>query len=575
MAAGRLVVPGWTPAVDADGVPIPNARMFFYLNKTTTLATVYADEALTVPLPNPLPANSAGQWLPVWADDANLFSVAVEAPYGPPGVPFTFDDLGPSTSSNAGALNKLDRDGGNAEPGVAVNIGAVRVTGDTITGPTEIVGPFQLRDLGQTVPPEGVYFGSGGNSLSYQTLISSPEPPIYPDFDNQRGQVLIVTTTTDDGNSEENALCLLTTIETGYAKTWAQSTAFSIGDNIMFHDARNAVYRCIQSGISAAVGNGPSGLGQDIVDGTCRWRWINAAAINGKVGIYNEVVIKPGAGSSWAQANNLEILPGAIPPFVVNTEFDLSNKSGVDSDLGGSNLYNLYIATQGPNRSTSSIEVVCANDGDDPYGALWGMHFVGPKLAERSVICIDSSSQIGVGLGPLAGGVVQTYFTDSAFKDSSIAARGLSLVGTYSEAAIEVTGDAPVGVISGGAKAFAGFADVSTSPVGYRANGSYSNAGFEAAGASAVGFSSSSSKSVAGYIDGSTAPFGFQAIGDYSSAPFSSNGFAVTPNGEVVAAGVRFAGLLIDAADDAAAAAVGVLIGGVYRTGSVLKVRVS
>lgn len=115
MAAGRLVVPGWTPAVNVNGVPIPNAQMFFYLNRTTTLATVYADEALTVPLPNPILANSAGQWPPVWADDANLFSVAIDAPYGPPGVPFTFDDLGPSTSSNAGALNKLDRDAGNSE----------------------------------------------------------------------------------------------------------------------------------------------------------------------------------------------------------------------------------------------------------------------------------------------------------------------------------------------------------------------------------------------------------------------------------------------------------------------------
>lgn len=121
MAAGRLVVPGWTPAVNVNGVPIPNAQMFFYLNRTTTLATVYADEALTAPLANPILANSAGQWPPVWADDANLFSVAIDAPYGPPGVPFTFDDLGPSTSSNAGALNKADRDGGNVETAFVEN----------------------------------------------------------------------------------------------------------------------------------------------------------------------------------------------------------------------------------------------------------------------------------------------------------------------------------------------------------------------------------------------------------------------------------------------------------------------
>lgn len=109
MAAGRIIIPGWMPAVDNDGVPIPNARMFFYQNETTTLATVYADMTLTTPLTNPVPADSSGQFPPIWADDANLFSVTVDAPYGPPGQPFTFDDLGPSTSTNTSAINNATR----------------------------------------------------------------------------------------------------------------------------------------------------------------------------------------------------------------------------------------------------------------------------------------------------------------------------------------------------------------------------------------------------------------------------------------------------------------------------------
>lgn len=114
MAAGRIIIPGWMPALDSDGTPIPNAQMYFYLNETTTLATVYTDMTLTVPLPNPVPANSSGQFPGIWADDANLFSVSVEAPFGPPGQPFTFDDLGPSTSANTSAINKADKDLGNA-----------------------------------------------------------------------------------------------------------------------------------------------------------------------------------------------------------------------------------------------------------------------------------------------------------------------------------------------------------------------------------------------------------------------------------------------------------------------------
>ena len=114
MAAGRIIVPSWMPAVDSDGVPIPNARMFFYENETTTLATIYADMTLTTPLTNPVEADSSGQFPGIWADDANLFSVTVDAPYGPPGQPFTFDDLGPSTSANTSAINKADRDLDNA-----------------------------------------------------------------------------------------------------------------------------------------------------------------------------------------------------------------------------------------------------------------------------------------------------------------------------------------------------------------------------------------------------------------------------------------------------------------------------
>ena len=116
MAAGRMILPGWMPALDSNGVPIPNAQLYFYLNGTTTLATVYADNDLTTPLPNPVAANSSGQFPAIWADDANLFSVTVDAPYGPPGIPFSFDDLGPSTSTNTSAINKADLDGGNITP---------------------------------------------------------------------------------------------------------------------------------------------------------------------------------------------------------------------------------------------------------------------------------------------------------------------------------------------------------------------------------------------------------------------------------------------------------------------------
>lgn len=99
MASGRLLVPSWMPALDNNGDPISGVKAYFYVNLTTTLAPVYSDEGLTVPLANPVEANSAGRFPAIWADADVLYSVAIEAPYGPAGVPFSYDNL--STSLGA------------------------------------------------------------------------------------------------------------------------------------------------------------------------------------------------------------------------------------------------------------------------------------------------------------------------------------------------------------------------------------------------------------------------------------------------------------------------------------------
>jgi len=546
--------------------------MFFYLNKTTTLATVYADEALTIPLPNPLPANSAGQWLPVWADDANLFSVAVEAPYGPPGIPFTFDDLGPSTSSNAGALNKLDRDGGNAEPGVAVNIGAVRVTGDTITGPTEIVGPFQLKALddGTQPPPVGTYFGTGGNSLKFSTPLSTPSGGA--DLDHQRAQFLIVGETTDDGNSEEQAQCIIYTIKTGYAPEFQPATAYSVGDNFTVSSA-NAVYRVTTAGVSGATP--PAGKTTGITNGSLVVDWINDAAINAKLASYIEVPVLAGAGSAWGEVLNFDMRSGFNSSFACAREIDLTNHTGFDSAAGSYDRIGLWVACQGPNRSTTGLQVSSANTSNDAL--IWGAYFAGSRLATNSVIGIDASSAIGIGFGTGAGGVVTPTFTTAVIRDKSISPQGLSLAGTYSIAAINVPDEAvtPSALSVAGVRSAASIYDGATTPSGLVLAGAYSVAAINITGSGPAGVSLSGAKSVAGIIDNSTAPFGLQLNGSYSSRQISGTNFDVDPGGTVTAQGFVFNFLPGDFADDAAAAAGGIVQGGVYRTGNLLKVRVT
>lgn len=99
MAAGRLLIPSWMPALDGDGAPIPNARVYFYTDETTTLASVFADEALTTPLTNPVEANSSGRFPAIWASDANVYTWSIDAPYGPAGIPFTGTGLQVSQDS--------------------------------------------------------------------------------------------------------------------------------------------------------------------------------------------------------------------------------------------------------------------------------------------------------------------------------------------------------------------------------------------------------------------------------------------------------------------------------------------
>lgn len=59
MSAQRFVLPYQT-VVDAAGVPIPGAFLYFYAAGTSTPYNTYSDATLTTPNSNPVQANSAG-----------------------------------------------------------------------------------------------------------------------------------------------------------------------------------------------------------------------------------------------------------------------------------------------------------------------------------------------------------------------------------------------------------------------------------------------------------------------------------------------------------------------------------
>jgi parallel beta-helix repeat protein len=63
------------PAFDPNGMVVPDALLSFYVTGTTTPQVVYADAALTIPLQNPVPANAAGKFPPIYIDPSLTYRV--------------------------------------------------------------------------------------------------------------------------------------------------------------------------------------------------------------------------------------------------------------------------------------------------------------------------------------------------------------------------------------------------------------------------------------------------------------------------------------------------------------------
>lgn len=104
MAAGMLAISNYTPARDRNGRLVPGARLDVYQNRTTTRVSVYANAALTIPLPNPVIANASGVFPAVWAEGGSLespilYQLAYSASDGSSiGNPSSFSDVQPGVS---------------------------------------------------------------------------------------------------------------------------------------------------------------------------------------------------------------------------------------------------------------------------------------------------------------------------------------------------------------------------------------------------------------------------------------------------------------------------------------------
>jgi hypothetical protein len=141
MAAGRIVLPEFMPALDLNGNPVAGAKLYIYENETTTKASVYSNEALSVALANPVIADASGQFPPIWAstgdDGSTVYTLSITDGDGAAiGNRSTFDSYPPSVDYETAALTLAEAAKTGAETALASaeaiweEIQAIQATGD-------------------------------------------------------------------------------------------------------------------------------------------------------------------------------------------------------------------------------------------------------------------------------------------------------------------------------------------------------------------------------------------------------------------------------------------------------------
>ena len=390
---------------------------------------------------------------------------------------------------------------------------AANRAGDTMTGPYLFDQTLGLPTASQldltyagTPNPSAIKLGAG-NSISFCPSLSciftpsdnsNPTPSF---FDHQRASALLSAETQDDAHSEEQTLAVTSTIDRGFIKIYAASTAYDVGDNVA---VGTEVYRACASASSCGAGkttttagtSGPNsappgvkptaaqGGAARFADGTIVWQWINSTSIAGKVGSYFETNVQPGAGAAWGAAFNyhLKAMPQA-GNFFPGIEMDYSNDSGVGCPLG-IDCTALRVAVAG---SGATQGIYLEGSTTSAPTTIWGIRTAGSNLASTAGIEEDSGSPVGIGLNN----------------------------GGYGSKAV---GSSTVN------HAIAGIQDLSNSPVAYFIGGTHT---------------------LSGIRESSNSPAGIVLAGSYTIAQLAGTGFTFDPSGGLALSGVGAPNLLI------------------------------
>lgn len=97
--ASKLFYLPFRPALDANAIVVPGAKLYFYAAGTSTPQAVYSNTGLTTPLANPVEANAAGVWPSIYLDGALSYRLVLKDADGA-----TLDEQDPYLADIADAI---------------------------------------------------------------------------------------------------------------------------------------------------------------------------------------------------------------------------------------------------------------------------------------------------------------------------------------------------------------------------------------------------------------------------------------------------------------------------------------
>lgn len=136
------------PALDANGIVAPGARLFFFLTQTSIPQKIYADAALTIELENPVGANAAGVWPSIYMDPALTYRVVLKDQDG-----VTLNEVDPYRPGVAGEGEKGDTGPANSTYTTLAGLKAAAVSNASYI----------------FAPPSGSDGGAAAGTFLYQT----------------------------------------------------------------------------------------------------------------------------------------------------------------------------------------------------------------------------------------------------------------------------------------------------------------------------------------------------------------------------------------------------------------------